>query len=60
MILLFDLQIILNSSKQLCLLINDILDSASLKQGTYQMHLGKVDVGLAISQVDCRHLGLTF
>lgn len=49
------LGIILKSATRLNVLINDILDAASLKQGTLKMRMGPVDVNEAIEQV-CEHL----
>mmetsp|Transcript_39530 Transcript_39530/g.95409 ORF Transcript_39530/g.95409 Transcript_39530/m.95409 type:complete len:1607 (-) Transcript_39530:300-5120(-) len=51
------LQTILQSAQRLNLLINDILDSAALKEGTMQIRQGEVDVDKAISQV-CRQLSV--
>mmetsp|Transcript_6438 Transcript_6438/g.15753 ORF Transcript_6438/g.15753 Transcript_6438/m.15753 type:complete len:573 (-) Transcript_6438:67-1785(-) len=52
-----NMEIVLHSSKQLCLLINDILDSTLLKHGTYKIDFARVDVDQAISQV-CGQLGV--
>ena len=49
------LGIILKSATRLNVLINDILDASSLKQGTLKIRLGPVDVNEAIDQV-CEHM----
>lgn len=52
---LHTLGIILKSATRLNVLINDILDAASLKEGTLKIRMGPVDVNEAIDQV-CEHM----